>query len=177
MYMSLQTMGLIKSEKDPFKKARMIRAKVSNDELKIKDIAQELGKTSSYVCHLLRLLRLPEIIIDGYYSHTVSLSHLFIISRLKQQKESIEAYEQTLINNFTIQQLEIYIRERLHQIKTIGQKVDEKTLQNIEKKFSSIDSDIRVSIVQTRISASVKIRISGNTQKTSAILRHIANHF
>lgn len=173
----MQRMEQIKNEKDPFKKARMIGEKVSKEEVKIKDIAQELGKTSSYVCHLLRLLRLPEIIIDGYYSHTVSLSHLFIISRLKQQKEAIKAYEQTLINTFTIQQLEIYVREKLYHVKTIGEKVDAGTLQNIEKKFSSIDSDIRVSVAQTRISASVNIRVSGNTQKTSEILRHIANRF
>lgn len=171
------TVEQIKNEKDPFKKALLIRSKMKSGGAKMKNIAKELHKTSSYICHLLRLLNLPTIIIDGYYSHTVSLSHLFIISRLKNQKDAIKAYEQVLVYNYTVQQLEEYVREKLYHIRSSGERIDTHTKQNIEKLFKSIDSDIAVSIVQTRIRATVAMRIKGDMRRTSEMLRKIVNRF
>lgn len=175
--MNDQTIEKIKREKDPFKKAQLIKFVIKNDGVKMKDVARHIDKTSSYICHLLRLLRLPTIVIDGYYSRTVSLSHLFIISRLKEQKEVIDAYEKVLIHNYTIQQLEEYVREKLYNIRSVGERIDDRTLQRIESLFKSIDSDIMVSIVQTRIRASLIVRLKGTMKKTSVVLRAIATRF
>lgn len=175
--MNDQTIEKIKREKDPFKKAQLIQSVIKNDGVKMKDVARHIDKTSSYICHLLRLLRLPTIVIDGYYSRTVSLSHLFIISRLKEQKEVINAYEKVLVHNYTIQQLEEYVREKLYNIRSVGERIDDRTLQRIESLFKSIDSDIMVSIVQTRIRASLIVRLKGTMKKTSAVLRAIATRF
>lgn len=172
-----QLIDKIKGEKDPFEKARMIAITIKNHKVKIKDIARHIGKTASYVCHLLRLLRLPTIVIDGYYSRTVSLSHLFIISRLKDQKEVIDAYEKVLVHNYTIQQLEEYVREKLYSIHTQGDRIDPQTIQSIEHFFKSIDSDITVSTIQTRIRVSLIIRLKGNMKKTSTVLHKIATRF
>lgn len=175
--MNDQTIEKVKREKDPFKKAQLIKSIIKNDGVKMKDVALHIDKTSSYICHLLRLLRLPTIVIDGYYSRTVSLSHLFIISRLKEQKEVIDAYEKVLVHNYTIQQLEKYVREKLYNIRSVGERIDDRTLQRIESLFKSIDSDIMVSIVQTRIRASLIVRLKGTMKKTSVVLRAIATRF
>lgn len=175
--MNDQTIEKIKREKDPFKKAQLIKSVIKNDGVKMKDVARHIDKTSSYICHLLRLLRLPTIVTDGYYSRTVSLSHLFIISRLKEQKEVIDAYEKVLVHNYTIQQLEECVREKLYNIRSVGERIDDRTLQRIESLFKSIDSDIMVSIVQTRIRASLIVRLKGTMKKTSVVLRAIATRF
>ncbi|HLD26841.1 MAG TPA: hypothetical protein VJB63_02705 [Patescibacteria group bacterium] len=172
-----QTIEKIKTEKDPFRKAHLIRSSIKSGKITIKDSAHHLNKTSSYICHLLRLLQLPTIVIDGYYSRTVSLSHLFIISRLKDQKEVIKAYECVLMNNYTVQQLEEYVREKLYSIHTVGDRIDPQTVQRIERLFQSIDSNTTVSTIQTRIRTSLIIRLKGSMKKTSAFLRTIATHF
>lgn len=165
----------IEEEKDPVAKARLINFLTKEKNIKLKEIAQALGTTSSYLCHLLRLLRLPEIVIDGYYTKTVSLTHLFVISRLKDQKEVVGAYEQCLRRNLTVYQLEEYIREKLYGIKTADQRVEERTKSDITQKFKRLDKDLNVTITQTRIQAKVIFKTKGNFKKTGEFLNKLAN--
>lgn len=141
---------------------------------RIKDIALAYGKTSSYICHLLRLLKLPEIVLDGYYAATISLSHLFILSRLKNQTNMIAAYEKVLTDGLFTHDLERHVREVLYNVKTHGDRIDKEIEATIEKKYASLDPAVSVSIAQTRRSASVMIRVVGSAQKTSEVLKKIA---
>lgn len=166
----------IKQTKDPIKKARLIKTVIKNHDLRIKEIARQLAMTPSYVCHLLRLTRLSEIIIDGYYSGTVALSHLFVVSRLKNQSSALIAYEKILTNNLTVRQLEEYVREQLYNIQGRGQKLQERVKQALRERYLSIDKNLAVSIVQTRVKARLTLSIKGDPEKTSAVLEKIANY-
>lgn len=165
----------IKSEKDIFKKARAIEDLIKNHDCKVKDIATYCTVSSSYICHVLRLLRLPEIVIDGYYSSNLSLSHLFIISRLKDEKMIIQAYERVLTHNLNISSLEDYVREKLYAVKGSGVRVDENIKKSLVEKYKKIDKNLQIEIIQTRIQAKIVLLYRGSLKETSKILEKLAD--
>ena len=57
-----QEIDKIKKESDIFFKAKLIASFLKEKNFRIIDLAKELQLTSSYICHLLRLNKLPEII-------------------------------------------------------------------------------------------------------------------
>ena len=77
-----ETIEKIKKETDVFSKAKLIRYLIREKNVKVIDLAKKLSLTPSYICHLNRLNSLSEIIVDGYYSHLISTSHLFLLSRI-----------------------------------------------------------------------------------------------
>jgi hypothetical protein len=101
-------------------KAKLLHQLNQGKKISLKKLSETMGLKPAYLCHILRLNRLPEIVIDGYYAKNISLSHLFIISRLSSEEQIITAYEQVLSHNLTVLQTEELIREQLHQIKTSG---------------------------------------------------------
>lgn len=160
----------LKSETDPFIKAKLIKRLTKDHQLKLVELAEKVSLKPSYLCHFLRLNRLPEIVIDGYYNKDISLSHLFVISRLKQFDQIMSVYEKVLAKNLTVIQTEDLVRQILHGIKNEG-----KTLSTEEKeKFLSQFSDgIQAKIIQTRIKSKLIIEIRGSLEKTTKIIRSI----
>jgi len=161
----------IKLETDIFAKSRLLHDLVYKKSCRIIDLAKLLGKTSSYLCHLLRLVELPDIIIDGYYTKQVSLSHLFIISRIKDKKKLIEVYEKILSNNYTVQQTEETVREILYEIQSSGNRLPKDEIRNIVEKIKQKNEGIDVKIIQTRIKGKVVIDMKGGLENTSSLLR------
>jgi len=160
----------LKSETDPFVKAKLIKTLNKDYEMKQIDLAKKLSMKPSYLCHFLRLNRLPEIVIDGYYNNDISLSHLFVISRLKEIEQIATVYEKVLAKNLTVLQTEELVREIRHGIKSKGE-----TLSDEEKaKFLGQFTDgTSAKIIQTRIKSKLIIEIRGSLEKTTKMLRSI----
>ena len=76
------------------------------------------------------------MIVDGYYSKLISISHLFMISRLKTKEDMMKIYEKVLSQNLTVLQTEAEVRDILYQIKTTGLVLDKNELKNIESLIS-----------------------------------------
>lgn len=162
----------IKKEKDVFAKAKLLHYLTFEKDLKLKDIAPKLGIKPAYICHFLRLNRLPETIIDGYYAKQISVSHLFIISRLKNIQQMNDIYERILIENLTIFETEMHIREIIHQVKT------ESNYLSKEEKIKFIDyflkeKNIDVKIIQSRIKSKLIIEIKGSVNETTKKMREL----
>jgi hypothetical protein len=161
----------IKAEKDIFSKAKLLDHLIYKKDKKIKDIAKLLNMQPSYVCHILRLVRIPEMIVDGYYSDLISSSHLFVISRLKDKELMTQVYEKILNDNLTVIQTEEIVRDILHGIKTEGEHIDKDTKESFIKKIISDRTDLKLRIIQTRIKATVILEIKGNLTKTTKVLK------
>lgn len=160
-------------DEDIFAKARSIQRLIQEENLRIVDLAKSLNKTSSYICHLLRLTKLPEIIVDGYYSKLISISHLFIISRIKDKEKLLETYEQLLKNNYSVQQTEDVVRELLYQVKNNGKRLQKDELESSIEKIKEKMKDIQIKIVQTRIKGKMIIEMKGNLEDTSHTLKEV----
>lgn len=163
----------IQEEEDIFNKA-LFAEFLRNKGIKTKVIAERLQLSPSYISNLLRLLKLPPLIRDGYYSGTINPTHLFIISRLKTEKDMVDAYEQTLAGNLSTADVEALVRKALYGISTTGNHVGDDVKNAIEQKYSEIDDAIKTRVIQTRVKAKVIIEARGNLSSTSAILKKLA---
>lgn len=161
------------SSEDIFDKARIINFLIKEKNFRVKDIAFKLGVSSSYICHLQRILKLPEIIIDGYYSDVITISHLFLLSRINDNQKIIKIYEKILADNLTIQQSENLIREQLHGLLDKGNRLKKEELVDLVSKFNKKFPEVMIKIVQTRRYGKILINIKGNLEKTSKLIRKI----
>ena len=163
----------IRLEKDYFIKSKLILSLIKEYDLKNKDLSVKLGIKPAYLSHIKRLSRLPEIIIDGYYSKNITLSHLFIISRLHDKKEMGSVYEKVLSKNLTVLQTEDLIRELLHDVKSVGLELTKEEKEVFINKIKNKYKDIQVKIVQTRIKSRLLIEIKGNREKTTPTIKSL----
>ena len=164
-----------KIQKDPIEKGRLLYSLHKDHEVKIKDLARYLDYTQAHICNLIRLVRLPDMILDGYYGGLLKYTHLLLLSRLKDQKEMIELYETILRKSLPTSQLEDLVRERLYNISARGDKIDRSTKNKLEQLFSALGHDIKVKVIQTRVRSKLTIEMAGNAETTSGTLKKIAN--
>lgn len=164
----------IKKEKDFFIKAKLLKFLRTKKDIPLKGLAKALDLKPAYICHILRLNRLPDMVVDGYYSKHVSISHLFILSRLKDKEKLISIYEQVLIQGLTVSQTEVRVREALHGIKTEGEYITSEEKKRLSDLLRAITERIKVEVIQTRVKAKIVIEIKGSALETSEVLRKIA---
>ncbi|MBI4009468.1 hypothetical protein HY357_04490 [Candidatus Roizmanbacteria bacterium] len=163
----------IKDEADILQKVKRLDNVIKESDITIKEVADKLGVKSSYVCHLLRINRLPEAVIDGYYSDTISLSHLFIISRIKDRAKMLEVYEKVLAESLTVKGTEELVRDVLYGIKSRGDYITSEEKNSFIQKLRSIKKNLYLKIIQTRIKSKIELEIKGDLEQTSKILRSL----
>ncbi len=162
------------NEQDFFKKAAILKKLKEKHKVTTKELSRRLGLKASYVCHIVRLNRLPDMVIDGYYSQLISISHLFIIARLKDQEQMIKAYEKVLEKSLTSARTDELIREMLYGIKENGKHVPPEFLQEFKRKLVEDKQNIDVKITQSRVKAKIIIETWGNLEETSSVIKYLS---
>ncbi len=165
----------VNRETDFFKRAALLKTLKEDKKVTTKELARRLAMKASYVCHILRLNKLPDMVIDGYYSKLISISHLFIIARLKDHEQMIEAYEKVLSSSLTSAATDGLIREMLYNIKPEGKHLSKESLQELKDKIIDEKTNIDIKIIQTRIKAKIIIETWGNLEETSSVIRTITS--
>lgn len=163
----------IKQSDDIFEKAKMMQYLRDEELVRPVEIAQMLQIQPSYISHYLRLLKLPEIIVDGYYSRLVSSSHLYIIARLHSYDAMLDVYERVLAENMTSAQTEEVVRETLYDTKTTGERFSETEIEELKEDLQKLLGSIVVKVVQTRVKSKVVIEAKGSLDKTTKKLRRL----
>lgn len=163
-------LSLIQQEKDAFQKARLINYLYKEEQLRLNHIAVKLNLHPSHISHYLRLLDLPQIVVDGYYSQHVSETHLFILSRLDNKKDMIDAYKKILADSLTIEDTQKLIREIKHSISTKDEYLSPKLIEDFKKTLKKQLKDVTVEIIQTRIKGKMVLEMKGDTEKTKKFL-------
>lgn len=157
----LEYIDQIKNTTDYFAKAKLIMFLVRQKKMKVKDLAAALSMKPSYLCHIMRLSKLSEIIMDGYYSELITMSHLFVISLLQSQEDIMEVYEMVLRDSLTVLQTEELVRTKLHGVSSEGEYVTEAVLDRVREKLRGTFK-AETKIVQTRIKTKVTIEWKGS---------------
>lgn len=163
----------IKAEKDIFQKYRLIEYLMKEKNLRITDVSNKIGYKPSYICHLIRLKKVPDVVVDGYYSKSISSSHIYVLSRLNDVKQMIDLYEKILSENFTVRQTEMAVREYLYQVKSIGKYINKENVMKLTKKIKEKYPDANVQVIQTRIKGRILIEIKGNLEVSSKTIKHL----
>lgn len=167
--------SLLQTEKDIFVRARYIERLRRDEEISIKEIGRSIGKDPSYVSHIVRLLKLPSIVIDGYYGKQISLTHLLIISRLKSQSKMQLSYKTVLEKNLNAIETENFVRRENYQVQKVGDRLSDDELNIIIRKILDSNPDVDVKIVQTRIKGKLYLEIKGDTEKTTKAIQELAS--
>jgi len=174
----LDRLNTIKSHKDPLSQAQMLVELKASTPVANKDIAEVLGMKPSNVSHLLRVTKLPEIVLDGYVSKQISFTHLILISRLKKHDDIVNLYEEILQNGYTALQTERRIREILYLVDNFGNYVNKDKLKIYEERIErSLGTGAKATIIQTRIKTKVVIEMSGNLAKTTEFIDSFVTRF
>jgi len=163
----------IKNEPNVFIKAKLIELLKREKGWQLIDLSQKLNLKPSYICHLLRLNRLPEIVVDGYYNKIISKSHLFVLSRLPSEKDMIKVYELILEKNLNVLKTEDLVRQVVYQVKNEGEHLSFEEKEDLIKKIESLEDGVKAKLIQTRVKSKLIIEIKGNLKKTSKLLRKI----
>ena len=161
---------------DPFEKAKLL-SQAKKNGISLSKIAKELKVNLSYLSHILRLLKLPDMLVDGYYAESISLSHLFIISRLKNYEEMIKVYEKVLKENLSVQQTEEEVRYILHKVKDVDERYFSKeSIEEIKNSFKKfLPEGVKIKIIQTRVKVKIIIEGKGNLRATGKVLKAVVN--
>lgn len=165
----------IKKETDVFSKARLISHLLKTKNVRVIDLAKKLNINPSYVCHINRLNKLPDIIIDAYYSKLVTVSHLFLLSRITDFKKTVEIYDQILSGSLSVKQTEERIREHLYGIKNKGGYLKDKDREKIEEGIAKKYPGVSAKIIQTRMYGKLKLEIKGSMDTSSKLLKEIGS--
>jgi len=163
----------IKVDKDIFQKSKLLDYIIKEKKLRIIDLANKIGFKPSYICHLLRLKKIPEVVVDGYYSKSISSSHIYILSRLNDKKQMVELYEKILGQNYTVKQTENAVRDYLYQVKSIGKYINKESAEKLTRKIKEKFPELNIQIIQTRIRGRVIFEIKGDLESSSKILKKI----
>lgn len=151
----------IKRESDYFGKTKLINFLIHQKNIRVKDLAVALGLKASYLCHIMRLNKLSEIIMDGYYSKLISLSHLFVISLLQSQTDIMDIYETVLRDNLTVLQTEELVRGKLHGVSSEGEYIQESKIHNLELRIKEVFK-AQTKMTQTRTKTKILIEWKGS---------------
>jgi len=156
----------IKNEPDYFGKTKLIHFLVHQKNIKVKDLAAALGLKPSYLCHIMRLNKLSEIVMDGYYSKLISMSHLFVISLLKTPTDVMDIYEQVLRDSLTVLQTEELVRGRLHGVTSEGEYIQEIKINQLKTKVKEkFNADIKATQTRTKTKLLIEWKGSRGSRK------------
>ncbi|MEI6326525.1 MAG: hypothetical protein WCO78_00210 [Candidatus Roizmanbacteria bacterium] len=167
----------IKAEKNPLRQAYLVSELRTLNLVSNIKLAEMLGVKPSHLSHLVRILKLPEIVLDGYAAKHLSLTHLIIMSRVTDTDQLIALYEEILSKSLTIAQTEHRVREILYQVDAQGEYVSSDTLRMYEERLTSALGAGKVKIVQTRIQCRVVIEMTGNLATTTQYLIDLGARF
>lgn len=160
----------IQDVNDPFEKARAMKDSIYEVPVSLISLASHLGVSPTYISNYLRLLRVPAIVRDGYYGQLISLSHLFIIARVKDEADMIRLYERVLEQNLPTSKTEELVRDALHSIKSEGDHLSYDRQEAIIHSLKKISPALEVKIIQTRIRAKITISVKASLTKTTEVL-------
>jgi hypothetical protein len=163
----------IKESSDFFQKAKLIQYLQKEKKYSTKNLSYALELKPAYFCHIVRLNKLPEMVVDGYYSELISVSHLFIIARLKEHNHMIAVYEKALSQNLTVLQTEELVREYLYHVKAEGDHIQKQDLDRMVEQVKQKQKGISVKVIQTRVKAKIVLEVKGNLKKSSQALMSI----
>lgn len=142
------------------------------------EIARRMGKTPSQVSHIARINKLPEMVLDAYYSRMLSVTHLYILSRLHFESHMKSIFEQVMARDLSTQETDRLVREKLHDVTDAGQYMDPDMIRAHIAMMQV--RGLHVKVIQTRTRFKYIVEAKGNVAHTSALLEevmHAQEHF
>lgn len=155
-----------------------------NFNLNVGEIAERLGKSSSYVSNSLKLLNLPDAIKDGMLGKQISEGHARAISGIQDTNTMLQVYKQVLKENASVRRAEELARlaksktgqTRVFKPHTVVYQVDDKVIEIFENKIKRyLGAKAKLKLHRTAKQTKVSFIIKGDVEDTQQGLEKIIN--
>ncbi len=133
--------NLQREDLNPLDEARGMNRLSEEFRLKNKDIAEQLGKSESYVSRTMRLNNLPEALqeeVVSIHSPRLSKEHLLQVVREKTPKDQMSLWNKIKTGELNIRQARQAVR-REQPRSALHKKMLLENLQNLEKRLSKLN--------------------------------------
>lgn len=167
---------LIKHQKSPFDKARLMHELIEQEGVTISSLAHHLQLSPSQISTLLSFRTIPESIRDAYFSQLITATHVRLFARLKNQDDMMALYEECLARNLSSTALEMRVREVLHGVTPDDDSAPDTMYARIlQAKVHMRDPDVQVRVVQTKIRTKVTFELKAGRKKGNAFLKDLSD--
>lgn len=169
---------------NPLERAQAYRRLMDEFELQNSDIAQRVGKSPAYISNTIRLLSLPDALKDALMSGQTTEGHVRALSSLEDPQLIIDAYKEVLRKNLSVRGTEELVRKMRSRYGIVSKKSNESQMHILSEEVDQIQQGLSSSLSDGERKANVKyvltgnharleIRLPGEPDKTSEIVRKL----
>lgn len=165
-----------RSDLNPIERAKAFQRLITEFNLTTGEIAQRVAKSAPFVSNSLRLLNLPDALMDGLLTGMITEGHARALSAIQDESIMIEAYKLILKESGSVRRAEELARRMK---KSKRKKTDETLIVNAkidemqEKLHQALGERAKVSLKRSRIETKISIVLKGSPQETETVLQKI----
>lgn len=161
---------------NPIERGQAFKRLIEEFGLPIIEIAQRVGKSSSYISNAVRLLSLPDAIKDGIISGAITEGHAKALVGLEDPKLMVSAYKMILAQDASVRDTEELARRLKAKLKKRPRRrADEVLTEEIFRLAEDLGKATggKVKIRQSMVQAKVTFIFNGDYPKTSAAIKNL----
>ncbi len=153
-----------------------------NFNLTVGEIAERVGKSSSFVSNSLKLLNLPDAIKDGMLGKQITEGHARAISGIQDMNTMLQVYKQVLKENASVRRAEELARlaksktgqTRVFKPHAVVYQVDDRVIEVFENKIKRyLGAKAKLKLHRTAKQTRVSFIIRGDVEDTQQSLEKI----
>jgi ParB family chromosome partitioning protein len=146
---------------NPVETAQAFEQLIDKYQLTHEQIAERTGKDRSTITNFLRLLKLPQIVLENLVAGTITMGHARALAGLPDQPSQIETCEKVVAAGLSVRDTEQLVK-RLTSPPPAPEAKDAKEKQ-------SIDPNTRAAIEQMSMSLGTKVKIHPRSEKSGRL--------
>ncbi len=125
--------NLQRKDLNPIEQALALKSLITEFSLSQEQVAESIGKSRSYVTNQLRLLLLPNEIIEAISSYKISVGHAKVLLSVKDESMMLKLYRRVINENLSVRELEKLCKPKMQK----PRKVKDIHLKDLEKQLTS----------------------------------------
>lgn len=154
-------------------------------DLSVKEIAQRISKSQSYVSNSLRLLGLPDLIKDAVIEGSISEGHARALSSLGQEDDQIKTYREIVKSKASVRGAEEMVRRRKADnddapdyLKRPPSEEKNEQIEVVKRILADqCRSPLKVSLRRSSVQTRLSITLRGTERQTDLDLERILKYF
>ncbi len=143
---------------NPIEEALAYKALIERFNLKQEEVAQQAGKSRSAVANMLRLLELPDEILEFVQDGRLSMGHARALLGLEDDEQMIPLAELTMAKDLSVREVESYVRKYNTALEPVP---------DVQQDSSVVQRQIYMKDLESRIRSSLgrKVKIHETSRK------------
>jgi ParB family chromosome partitioning protein len=146
---------------NPVETAQAFDQLIGKYQLTHEQIAERTGKDRSTITNFLRLLKLPQMVLESLIAGTISMGHARALAGLPDQPSQIETCEKVVAAGLSVRDTEQLVKRLTSPVPG--------PIAKQEKEKQSVDPNTRAAIEQMSMSLGTKVKIHPRSEKSGRL--------